>query len=1085
MRPQRVKPTEGKAGESPEPSIQTPLLMTLKPPPIQRPTSLRSTRSTGSGRYRHALLRSDVPGQHSIEKDLPIPAVLTTKSGDIMSSAKYNESALKSVMVPTRRSSLTNLMGQSYEMLAIGASPQATRVCINPLFHPSDTHAHVHHRGLVKGGDFCDAGLPVRDSPICSPQTFSSTSASSGNIMLGRVRRVLTDGDIHEEAVDVSQHIHRNHAASVKVRPALGLSYREERHDVRHGVSKVRPTQHLAGKEIIYERDILNFRPEQEPMPRPVLRSRKSSKAASYWGFPPISSDKKEEKVGLVENMDTGVSLRSRQSSDSKKSTSMAPNATIKLTEPHLTVSPRSYSPVSHRASVLLPSNPDQESGNREPTSIVSPVSYNEEQPSSNTPCPKKLQRRRTSGWLREILGFGNTQNTKLTSLPTKSYVRLETHNDHTERQPSITRTRTSTYSSDNTDGIEAICAAMVNLEKILSEALQIANESAAREGRRCIEESDLHSLSPDVSEAADQSLSPPSIYESIDSCSTDESQETPMIVNPTAFLGAVECGAHGCEALPLRALIRRSLAAPNMHSGNIIGPALPSRMSSLRHTHKSSYTVLKDQSILQKEYTELRHSSDCIPEECKSQAEYDDPAGNSKEVNAWSLDGGSSDDIIDFSTHYIGGEQRDNLSPNLGATSHSHAPYISAQSTGAFQRQDTGKRTHELRHVSLKNRSHVSLSDMTKFSLTKSVKRQPIARDWSPIRKRFVATIACISTALIGMLVGIYAGLVPSIQYYIADFHHYAIIGNVALYVGMALPTFFCWPLPLLHGRKPYIVCSLSVALPLLYPQAIAVSTARSPSTSAWRWALLLPRGLMGFALGFTSMNLHSILTDLFGASLMSSIPHQEVVDQFDVRRHGSGLGVWLSIWTWCWIGSLSVGFLIGAVVIESLPPSWGLYISIILIGLVLVMNVLCPEVRRALWRRSATEVKKGTTISRRLARGEVMMHRIKDGPRWWGQEVYHGIALSLEMLRQPGFVVMAVYTAWIYAQVVLIIVVSPVGLAFHGPLLMITAPRFTDFKILPLPIALCRCCRIFRGDWCISSSAIPEGKFPLQGEV
>lgn len=216
-----------------------------------------------------------------------------------------------------------------------------------------------------------------------------------------------------------------------------------------------------------------------------------------------------------------------------------------------------------------------------------------------------------------------------------------------------------------------------------------------------------------------------------------------------------------------------------------------------------------------------------------------------------------------------------------------------------------------------------------------------------------------------------------------------------------------------------------------------------------------------------------------------MSSIPHQEVVDQFDVRRHGSGLGVWLSIWTWCWIGSLSVGFLIGAVVIESLPPSWGLYISIILIGLVLVMNVLCPEVRRALWRRSATEVKKGTTISRRLARGEVMMHRIKDGPRWWGQEVYHGIALSLEMLRQPGFVVMAVYTAWIYAQVVLIIVVSPVGLAFHGPLLMITAPRFTDFKILPLPIALCRCCRIFRGDWCISSSAIPEGKFPLQGEV
>lgn len=280
----------------------------------------------------------------------------------------------------------------------------------------------------------------------------------------------------------------------------------------------------------------------------------------------------------------------------------------------------------------------------------------------------------------------------------------------------------------------------------------------------------------------------------------------------------------------------------------------------------------------------------------------------------------------------------------------------------------------------------------------------------------------------------GIYAGLVPSIQYYIADFHHYAIIGNVALYVGMALPTFFCWPLPLLHGRKPYIVCSLSLALALLYPQAIAVSALRSPYTSNWRWTLLFPRGVMGFCLGFASMNFLSTLTDLFGASLMSSIPHQEVVDQYDVRRHGSGLGVWLGIWTWCWIGSLSVGFLIGAVIIDTLPPSWGLYISVILVGIVLVLNILCPEVRRAPWRRSATEVRRGTTVSRRIARGEVMMHRVKDGPRWWGQEVYHGIALCLEMLRQPGFAIMAVYTAWIYAQVVLIIVVSLLVSIFHS---------------------------------------------------
>lgn len=40
---------------------------------------------------------------------------------------------------------------------------------------------------------------------------------------------------------------------------------------------------------------------------------------------------------------------------------------------------------------------------------------------------------------------------------------------------------------------------------------------------------------------------------------------------------------------------------------------------------------------------------------------------------------------------------------------------------------------------------------------------------------------------------------------------------------------------------------------------------------------------------------------------------------------------------------------------------------------------------------------------------------------PKWWRQEVYHGVLLCLEMLRQPEFLVLAVYTGWVYAQVVL----------------------------------------------------------------
>ncbi|KAG6016142.1 hypothetical protein E4U43_004143 [Claviceps pusilla] len=325
---------------------------------------------------------------------------------------------------------------------------------------------------------------------------------------------------------------------------------------------------------------------------------------------------------------------------------------------------------------------------------------------------------------------------------------------------------------------------------------------------------------------------------------------------------------------------------------------------------------------------------------------------------------------------------------------------------------------------ISLHRRSHVSLRGAQGFNLAKSHKRQPVARDWSPIRKRFVASVACISTALIGIILGIYSGLVPSIQYYVIDESHVIVHGNTACFLGLAIPTFFLWPLPLLHGRKPYILSSLVLAMPLLFPQALAVNSQRLTNAVAWRFSLLAARALMGVSLGFASMNFHSILTDLFGASLMSCNPHQEVVDRYDARRHGGGMGVWLGIWTWCWIGSLGVGFLVGACIIDNYNPAFGFYFSIIVIAVVLILNVVCPEVRRSPYRRSVAEVRTGEDISRRVARGEIMMHRVKTGPKWWGQEVYHGIALNLEMLRQPGFAVMAVYSAWIYAQVVLIIV-------------------------------------------------------------
>ncbi|TVY41156.1 hypothetical protein LOCC1_G004489, partial [Lachnellula occidentalis] len=386
----------------------------------------------------------------------------------------------------------------------------------------------------------------------------------------------------------------------------------------------------------------------------------------------------------------------------------------------------------------------------------------------------------------------------------------------------------------------------------------------------------------------------------------------------------------------------------------------------------------------------------------------------------AHSLDGTvSNGEEIDFSTGY-------------GAREHSTSKPSEGQATQAIELRDrpdpnlpetNTSRHHDKDLHDLRGKSYVSLREQKGFSLARSHRRATIARDWSTARKRFSAAVACISTALVGILIGIYAGEVPAIQYYIVDFHHYTVLGNVFFYIALAIPTFFFWPLPLLHGRKPYILGAMSLAMPLLFPQAIAVGQFRSPYVYRWRVGLILSRALMGFCLGFADMNFKSTLTDLFGASLQSAKPHQEVVDEFDVRRHGGGMGLWLGLWTWSSMGSIGVGFMIGAVIINTLEPTWGFYISIIIIALVLLLNILTPEVRRSAYRRSVAEVKKGTDVSRRLARGEVKMHMAQTGPKWWGEEFHAGVMLSLRMLRQPGFLVMSLYVAWMYAQIVLII--------------------------------------------------------------
>lgn len=331
---------------------------------------------------------------------------------------------------------------------------------------------------------------------------------------------------------------------------------------------------------------------------------------------------------------------------------------------------------------------------------------------------------------------------------------------------------------------------------------------------------------------------------------------------------------------------------------------------------------------------------------------------------------------------------------------------------------------THKL---DLRSKRHIDVPKVFEnFDLHETCNHAPVARDWPVSRKRFAAAVSCVNVACISLVLGIYAGEVPAIQYVIVDFNHYTILGNVLLYGGLAVPTLILWPLPLLHGRKPYTIIGLCLTLCLQIPQGIATSSARSPFVNTYRVLLLLSRAVSGFALGLVDINVQATLLDLFGASLRSQTTVTDQVNPYDTRQHGGGMGLWLGTWSWCTIGPISFGFLIGTLIINGSSVSWGFWTSLVLLMFVLVLNVIAPEPRRSAFRRTLAEIAGEEGEFSRVARGEIKMHIKSRGPYWWGEEVKAGLQMSWLMMQQPGFLVLSVYAAWVYAQFTMILMVS-----------------------------------------------------------
>lgn len=159
------------------------------------------------------------------------------------------------------------------------------------------------------------------------------------------------------------------------------------------------------------------------------------------------------------------------------------------------------------------------------------------------------------------------------------------------------------------------------------------------------------------------------------------------------------------------------------------------------------------------------------------------------------------------------------------------------------------------------------------------------------------------------------------------------------SLLIGMAIPTLLLWPLPLLHGRKTYVVLSVCLLLPLQLPQALpllvedmSVSTIiqQTYTTPSYASIVLTFRCISGVILGFLHMNIFAFLTDIWGIDTgrccRAGVYSPSELGLGDKRRResrGGGLGAWLGLWAAVMVGGTSMGYCFGTIMDQSLHPS------------------------------------------------------------------------------------------------------------------------------------------------------------------
>ncbi|KXH66011.1 hypothetical protein CSAL01_13064 [Colletotrichum salicis] len=775
--------------DTPLPSARPSMMdMSLKKPEKDVASSFSSAKS---GKFRHALLKTASGRPMLVDRDLPVPPVLSRQVSE--SQLQKPEEGMNSyenkskIAIPSRKYSPSQMqdnptptVSQHLMETTTNVDPYFPRetVCVDPLIHPDESHTKIHHRGILKGADFCDTGVPGQPVPQQPENTTSSSSSSSSSasseaeIVLAKVRRAMTGDDLCLSTVEVTVPKHDGHSHAIKVRPAFNLPTFQYPNIGRQqqsplGVSKVRPFD-PAKEHLLPEGDVNRLKEIEESSSKSI--NVPVSKVRPFAQEPPeLNHHAGHQGVSKVRPFNDESDKSNRKDKDA-------------------------YFAVG-----------SDESVSEGPAKVTKPRSESTTRSRSST-----IDYKRTGQWLRHLLKNPETHTAKLTERPSKakraSYASLKS----SQEQRSVSRKMTRQPTLLPTDVEQGFFQSTFGeLERLLQEALALASRVADDEEAKSPESGN------DVSKEAapyDHSLQ----FSEID-LNDDGKAKDPKHKHAATFPYAGRPETRAVDDLYRNiSLTPQTAELENMLDRKKISFV---KKNKCRHKSRSRQAgPVPDRVSSRKRSKAVKKSKRTKPKQIVEQLPTDSES---------SMDGSNDSSAVNFPTR---DQAQGSSGPTRPRASTKRVPFLS-RNTGEDdlpQEDLSGRPIRNPRGISLRGKSHVSLRGVQAFNLAKSKRRQPIARDWSPARKRAIATVACISTALVGMIIGIYAGLVPSLQYYILDTSHSIINGNVGCFLGMAFPTFFCWPLPLVHGRKPYITTGLILSMPLLFPQALAVSAQR-----------------------------------------------------------------------------------------------------------------------------------------------------------------------------------------------------------------------------------------------------------------